>query len=255
MNKLFILCLWTALLGLSSCSDKLDMRYGDRDAVYFQSFIYNSAGQKVDFDSLVYSFGNKPDEVISDTVRIVVCFNGRKEEMTRQYRVVVVDTGVVKKGKTTMEAGKDYNPIPELHTLPGNSWTDTLEVVIYREHMDASFRKKLNKCLILRLETSDDFRVGVVESSELKLVANNYLSQPQWWAEREEWFRYYHPEKLRALISFDSRFDVADGGLTVTNWEITSKYSGILRQYLNAARLIDPETNEYILMDEMVPVE
>ena len=255
MNKLLIICLGTAALFLGSCSDKLDMRYGERDAIYFQPFVYNSSNQKVTFDSLVYSFGNKGDEVQSDTMRVVVCYNGRLSEQNREYRVVVVDTAMVKKGKTTMEAGKDYDPIPEVHTLSADSWTDTLIVVLHREYLNSSYRQKQSKCLILRLETSEDFRVGPVENSELKLVANNYLSEPQWWAAREEWLRYYHPEKFRALIGFDSRFDVQDDGLTVTNWEIQSKYAGILRKYLDAARLIDPETNEYILMDEMVPVE
>lgn len=255
MNKLFILCLWLASIFLVSCSDQLDMRYEDKDAVYFQQFIYNSANNKVKFDSLVYSFGNKGDEVLSDTVRVVVCFNGRLSGLSREYRVVVADSGQVKKGKTTMEPGKDYDPIPELHTLPANSWTDTLIVVLYREFMDPGFRKKMNKYLMLRLEPSDDFRIGTIENSELKLVANNFLSEPQWWAAQETWLRYYHPEKLRALIDFDKRFDVQDNGLTVTAWDIQMKYAGILRKYLNAARLIDPETNEYILMDEMVPVE
>lgn len=255
MNKLFILCLWLASLFLASCSDQLDMRYDDKDAIYFQQFIYNSANTKVNFDSLVYSFGNKGDEVLSDTVQVVVCFNGRLSEQARQYRVVVADSGAVKKGRTTMEVGKDYDAIAELHTLPANSWTDTLVVVLHREYMDPSFRKKMNKCLILRLEPSDDFRIGTIENSELKLVANNYLTEPLWWADREEWLRYYHPEKLRALISFDKRFDVQDEGLTVTNWEIQSKYAVILKKYLTAAKLIDPDTNEYILMDEMVPVK
>lgn len=254
MNKLLILGLGALAFFLGSCSDKLDMRYGDRDAVYFQPFIYNSLNKQVTFDSLIYSFGNKTDEVLSDTMRIVVCFNGRQADRPRQYRVVVAEAGAIKRGKTTMEVGKDYDPIPELHTLLANSWTDTLSVVLYRKYLDASFRKKLDKCLILRLETSDDFRVGTVENSELKLVVNNYLSEPRWWGEREEWLRYYHPEKLRALISFDSRFDVQDDGLTVTNFELQLKYVGILRKYLDAAKLIDPETNEYILMDEMVPV-
>lgn len=255
MNRLFIFCLGVVFLILGSCSDELDMRYGDKDAVYFQPFIYNSANQQVAFDSLVYSFGNKSDAVQTDSVRIVVCFNGRLSGQAREYRVRVADSGRVKKGKTTMQSGKDFDPIPEIHTIPADSWTDTLIVVLHRGYLNSSFRQKQSKCLILRLEASEDFRIGTVENSELKLVSNNYLSEPQWWAGREEWLRYYHPEKLRALIGFDSRFDVQDAGLEVTNWEIQSKYAGILRKYLDAARLIDPETNEYILMDEMVPVE
>lgn len=257
MNKLIIVCLGFALAfaGISGCSDKVDSFYGDEDAVYFEGFRYNSAGKKVNFDSLTYSFGNKEDDVQSDTVKVVVCFNGRLSERDRQYRVVVADTGRMKKGKTTMEVGKDFDVISELHTIPANCWGDTLRIVLHRQYMDPSYRKQLDKYLILRLEPTDDFRIGTVENSELKLKANNYLAEPQWWKSKEEQFRYYHPEKLRALIRFDSRFDVQDDGLTVNNWEISLKYAGVLRNYLNDMKLIDPETNEYILMDEMVPVE
>lgn len=255
MNKLLIFCLGVVLVFAGSCSDDLDSFYGDEDAVYFQEFRYNSAGKKVSFDSLVYSFGNKEDIVQSDTVKVVVCFNGRLSEKARQYRVVVVDTGIIRKGKTTMEAGKDFDPIPELHTLAPNCWTDTLRIVLHRKYMDPSFRKQLDKYLILRLEASEDFRLGTRENIELKLMANNYLAEPQWWKGKEQYFRYYHPEKLRALIRFDNRFDVHDDGLTVGDWEISYKYVGALRNYLNDSRLIDPEINMYVFMDEMVPVE
>ena len=255
MKTLSILCAGLIWVLTQGCSDDLDTFYGNEDAVYFQEFIYNSAGKKVGFNSLTYSFGSKEDAIQSDTLKIVVCFNGRQATQARQYRVVVADTGAVRKGKTTMEAGKDFDPIPEVHVLPANQWADTLKIVLYRRYMDPSFRKQLNKYLILRLEPTADFRLGTVENTELKVVANNYLAEPQWWKAKETYFRYYHPEKLRALIGFDSRFDVQDDGLTVSDWDISLKYAGILRNYLNDMRLIDPETNEYILMDEMVPVE
>ncbi|MCI5706015.1 MAG: DUF4843 domain-containing protein [Odoribacter sp.] len=237
------------------CSDGLDSFYGERDCVYFQNFIYNQAGDKVDFDSIVYSFGKKMPEVTVDTVRLVVCYTGRLSDRDRTYRVVVADTGVVKKGKTTLEAGKDYEVIAEKQVMRAGCWTDTVEIVLHRDYLDASHVKKLSKRLILKLEESEDFGVGNVESSELKLVANNYLAEPVWWKQMESSLYYYHPIKWQVLISFASEFEIEDNSMPINIFMIQQKYAPALEAWLNANKPIDKETNQYVLMREMVPVE
>ena len=140
--------------------------------------------------------------------------------------------------------------------MPANSWTDTLQIVLHREYLDPSHRKQLNKCLMLRMEETEDFGVGNIENSELKLVANNYLTEPLWWEGVQGYLGYYHPVKWQVLISFNEDFDNADAiSQTIDNFQIQTKYGPALRSWLEEHRPIDEETNEYILMDALVPVE
>ena len=256
MKKLIIWVLGIIGLFGTGCSDELDSFYGERDCIYFQEFIYNTLGNKVEYDSILYTFGNKMSDVVVDTVKVVVCYTGRKAGQDRTYRVVVADTGMVKSGKTTMEAGKDYDPIAELQVMPANSWTDTLQIVLHREYLDPSHRKQLSKCLMLRMEETEDFGVGNIENSELKLVANNYLTEPLWWEGVKGYLGYYHPVKWQVLISFNEDFDNSDAiSQTIDNFQIQTKYGPALRSWLEDHRPIDEEANAYILMDALVPVE
>lgn len=251
---IIVLASFYCLLNIG-CSDDLESFYGERDCVYFQNFIYNQAGDKVNFDSIVYSFGKKMPEVTMDTVKLVVCYTGRLSDKDRTYRVVVADSGRVKRGNTTMESDKDYDVISETQVMRAGCWTDTLEVVVHRDYLDASHVKKLSKRLILRLEESDDFGVGNVESSELKLVANNYLAKPTWWDQMEGVLYYYHPIKWQVLISFAPEFEIEDSSMPINSFMIQAKYAPALEAWLNDNKPIDKETNQYVLMREMVPVE
>ncbi len=257
MMKKWIIALGFGLLFGIGCSDGLDSFYGERDCVYFQEFIYNKAGKKVEFDTLLYSFGKKLPEVTVDTVRIVVCYTGRQADRDRTYRVTVADSGMVKTGKTTMEAGKDYDELSEVHVMKKGSWTDTLKIAVHRDYLDPSYVRQLSKCLMLRLEESEDFGVGNVESSELKLVVNNYLTEPDWWSVPEIYqaLNYYHPVKWQVLISFNPDFEVEDSSMPINSFIIGQKYAPALEAWLNANKPIDAETNQYVLMDAMVPVE
>lgn len=255
MMKKWIIALGFGLLFGTGCSDGLDSFYGERDCVYFQEFIYNKAGKKMEFDSLLYSFGKKLPEVTVDTVRIVVCYTGRKADRDRTYRVTVADSGMVKTGKTTMEAGRDYDKLSEVHVMKKGTWTDTLKIAVHRDYLDPSYVRQLSKCLMLRLEETEDFGVGNVESSELKLVVNNYLTEPAWWSQMSGSLYYYHPVKWQALISFEPDFEVEDSSMPINAYMIQKKYAPALESWLNDNKPVDAETNQYVLMREMVPVE
>lgn len=252
-NWISILCVPACLLA-AGCSDGLNTFYGERDRIYFQNFIYNQAGEQQPFDSIVCSFGKKLPEVTEDTARIVVCYTGRQQDRDRKYKVVVADSGTVVKGKTTLEAGMDYDAFAEIQVMKAGHWTDTLELILHRKYLDPSYVKKLSKSLILRLEESDDFGTGSAEDRELKLVANNYLSEPDWWKREENNLYYYHPIKWQVLISFDKAFETEDNSMPINSFIIQQKYAPALEKWLENNKPVDPETNQYVLMREMVPV-
>lgn len=256
MKNKIIYGILVAFALLSGCAEDPELAFEETNRIYFENYTYNSLGNKVALDSILYSFGEESNEVTSHQVNVVVRFAGRLSKQERTYRVVVADTSVVKQVKTNMKAGEDYVAFSEKQIFRAESWTDTLRLVVNRDYLDKSFRKQLNKRLILRLEPSDDFDVEVAEASEMVVVTNDYLTEPTWWEGMSAYLFYYHPEKLKVLISFDKRFAVKDA-LAVTAFEVENKYADMLRKYLDEAKIIDEDDGirQYIYMEKPEPVE
>ena len=108
-----------------------------------------------------------------------------------------------------MEAGKDYEVIAESQIFRPDELTDTLRIVVHRTYLNKSFSKKENKALMLRLEAGGDFGLGVQEAREMKLLVNDYLTEPAWWSvpNNISWGlpAEYHPARWKLLMSYDER--------------------------------------------------
>lgn len=247
MNKLiYMLTSGLILLFVVACDTKIDYPYTGKDRIQFRHYTVNYNGRTYS-DSLVFSFGLKPDEITVDTAKIVMEYLGKGSDVERTYRVSVV------KDSTTAVVGTHYKAIDELQKFRPGKLTDTLRIVVYRENLSTSFRNPQTIRIDLRLEPTEDFELGLQGGITKKILMNNYLSEPDWW-EKHGNLGYYHPEKWKVLISFNEGyanqhtcpFDVNNEGRT---------YSQGLSSYLSAVPTFDEETGERVLMDELVPQE
>lgn len=248
MNK-YISVLVCLLCGMSfySCDDSIDFPYTGKDRIQFRHYTTNYNSVRTYSDSLTFSFGLRPEEILIDTAKVVMEFLGKGSDVERKYKIVTVADS------TTAVAGTHYEVIDEWQTFRANELTDTLRIVVYRKNLSTSFRNPVTIRIGLRLEPSDDFDLGLEGGIYKKILLNNYLSEPDWWNNNTS-LGYYHPEKWKILISFNSAyanqhtcpFDINNEGRTYRNG---------LSSYLSAVPTFDEETGERVMMNELVPQE
>lgn len=252
MKKIIYLII--ALGGIAGCSQQEpEGHYEEQNRLYFVYPEYSTILETYVADSIVFSFGMMPDEVTQGVAKIPVKLMGRVVDEVRKYRVTIADTGIYVKGRTTMRAGVHYEAFSAEQDFAAHVYEDTLEVIVYKAALDPSFTKKKSECMVLRLEDALDFGVGAVEQSEIKLVVNNYLAEPVWWAQYAGYLKYYHPVKWRKLMEYDEEFKRTDKlGFSLPD---VQQYAGWLETYLGQNVIIDEETGKRVLMDELIAVE
>ena len=106
---------------------------------------------------------------------------------------------------TTAKEGIHYAAFPQEQKFRPGELTDTLRIVVYRDSLNTSFANPTNECLYLRLQESEDFDLGLRGGISMRLLLNDYLSQPSWWSSHGG-LGYFHPKKWRILISFNENY-------------------------------------------------
>lgn len=251
--KRLIYIAWAFCFGLLGCEQDPEYKYDDVDRIYFQYEVQNSLGRDVDIDSVVFSFGKLPEAVLADTAKIVVKLMGNTSGQARKYRIKVLKKGVRLNGETTMMEGEDYAPVAEEQLFGPDRFQDTLRILVYRKNLSTSLRNPESKTLMLTLEASDDFQLGINVGHEMKLSVNNILFPPAWWAANETQLGFYHPKKWRKLIEWDPIFAVEDSFIG-TGVDMQKK-SGMLNDWLSKNVIIDDETGMRITKTGLVEIE
>ncbi len=250
MKKIFIISLFGYLLfGMTGCDQEIDFPYQGKDRIQFRHYTTDWNGNRTYSDSLVFSFGLRPEEITIDTAKIVMEYLGAGSDQERTYYVTVVADS------TNAEAGVHYEAIDREQTFRPGELTDTLKIIIYRENLSTSFRNPQTVRLDLKLEASEDFDLGLEGGLYKKVLLNNYLSEPDWW-EENFWggLGYYHPKKWQILISFNEEFANQSSCPFDGNNEGKTYQQG-LERYLSSVPTFDDETGERLYMYEMVPQE
>lgn len=240
-----IICLGILLAG---CEQKPEPYFEPASSIRFE-YGFTKETIPVRITEVDYSFGFVPDEQLLDTLILEVAFAGPLSEYDRKYRVEVADSGTMVTGRTTMEAGKDFQNVEGEHVLRGNHWKDTLAVVVSREFISTSFVKKETKTLVLKLRPSQDFENVVQNMDEILLSVNNYLSEPVWWAKFAQYLNFYHPEKYKILMKLDS--SLSEPEPTNLTGVKMSNLAGLVKDYLNDNIVLDEETGQRIFIDRM----
>lgn len=240
------------LVFLQGCTKDLKYQYDNINRVYFQYEFINRANRLIPIDSTVFSFGKQQKDVIEDTAKIAVKFLGNVSDVKRMYRVKVVAQGMLVSGKTDMIAGEDYEPIAEEQFFRAGHFTDTLKILVYRKNLSNSIRNPQSKTLMLKLEASNDFELGIPRGQEMKVSVNDYLFAPAWWKANTVELGFYHPKKWLLLIDLDPIFAIEDA-FAGTGVDMQKK-GGMLRDYLKKNVMVDDETGMRITFEGLVPI-
>ena len=253
MNKLIYISILLITGIIFSCDNEIEYPYQGKDCIYFNhEYNIHNGYQTVSFDSIVFSFGKIDNSIHQDTAKIIVKLLGRKSSKDRTYKVRVLEKGDIIKDSTKAEEGVDYLKINEIQKFSADSLVDTLRIVLNRDNLNTSIIAQESKKIILRLEPSDDFGLGINKGIEMKLVFNDFLSEPKWWKTHQLYLNYFHPEKWKILMKWDDRFnDETKSDLGMTGDEM-STFSRSLADYLRDNEVLDKETGARILYDKIV---
>lgn|GEM_PF-146543 len=207
MKYVLIFIVWFCFL---ACEEQnVDTAYEPYNGIYFAGTM--KEGRFTPADSISISFGLRDESIRYDTVRIGLTYLGRKLNRPGKYKVRAVLKSENENLRTDMLEGVHYLPLDSIYYFEPDSYTTTMPLIIDRSNFSTSYQKAEEHSLILRLENSEDFIIGIETAREIMVKVNNYLAKPAWWdlngfAGVENKLGFYHPEKWKALIYVDEGF-------------------------------------------------
>lgn len=256
MKYTFIFGLIVLLLCWGCHEQEVDTAFEERNGIYFAGKTDNF-GVFEPLDSVMFSFGLRPESIRFDTVSLTLTYLGRQSESPRKYKVRVVEKGANGNLRTDMVEGVHFLPLEQEYIFAPNTFRTTLNIIIDREHFSSSFHTAEERSLVLRLEESEDFYIGIDEAREVMVKVNNYMSKPAWWDldgfySMEKKLGFYHPEKWKALIYVDEGFANPD------ELPFDKNNGAFLSAKIETARNLDPwwpktdeETGDLIYFDRI----
>lgn len=139
-------------------------------------FLYRAPLQNVYFDinpqdSVVYTFAYHPERG-RDTVYLPVKLAGLRADSLRQFGVIVVDSN------TTAQAGVHYEAFKQWYTLPADTGTFKLPVILF--NTDPLLQTK-SVALTLKLKPGAGLDTNVNKLIKAKVILSAKLEQPDWW--------------------------------------------------------------------------
>jgi len=154
---------------LYSCKKVEEVRYQAADNIYFN--LITDTAKQIRADSILYSFALFPEKA-SDTVYLPVRISGSRVKTDRKFRLEVVDSA------TTAVAGLHYQPLEESYTIPADSGTARVPVILL--NTDTALANKTVR-IKFNLVATSDFQVDYKHWDTLHLIFSNRLEKPVWW--------------------------------------------------------------------------
>jgi len=154
---------------LYSCKKVEEVRYQSTDNVYFN--LITDTSKQTRSDSIVYSFALYPEKA-TDTVFLPVRISGSRIKTARQFKVAVVDSA------TTAVAGLHYKPLEDTYTMPADSGTTGVPVILL--NTDPALANKTVR-IKFKLVATADFKVDYTPWDSLRVIFSNRLEKPVWW--------------------------------------------------------------------------
>lgn len=185
MKQPFLIILAISFIAFS-CKKADELTYNASDNIYFD---FDPATK--DRDSIVYTFAYEPTKA-SDTVFIPVRISGNRVPHTRTFKVQVVADG------TTAIAGTHYEALKEAYTMPADSGTFALPVVLYNSAPELT---KQSVTLKLTLVPTADFGLHISDLVTGKILFSSKLEKPEWW---EMWLGSYYSQVKHELFLISS---------------------------------------------------
>lgn len=244
-----LLSFLVVIVSFYSCDQSIDNIYAEKSRIQFNHYKERITLQKVTrdyFDRSTFSFGMSADAVKEDTARIVVEFLGAVSDRDRIYTVRI------NSDSSTAVEGVHYKSFSAKQIFRAGLRKDTLKIVALRSQLSSSFVFPEDRRLVLDLEESEDFNLGLVGGLRTRLDINNYLSKPKWWNDPlRSALGFYHPKKWKILIGFNPLYSDKDNCIFDTN-NNGRAYMRDLARYLEGEPTFDDETGARIYIDRMV---
>lgn len=169
-----------------SCKKADELTYNTSDNIYFD---FDPATK--DRDSIVYTFAYEPTKA-RDTVFLPVRISGNRVPQARTFKVQVVTDG------TTAIAGTHYEALKEEYTMPADSGTLALPIILYNSAPELT---RQSVTLKLTLVSTADFSLNFPGLVTSKILFSSKLEKPEWW---EMWLGSYYSQVKHELFLISS---------------------------------------------------
>lgn len=233
---------------LFSCGEVEIDRYNTPDNVYFDF----DDDKTSDRDSVVFSFAYTPEKA-SDTIYLPVRIAGLRVDHERRFKLMVVEDSI-----TTATPVLHYRPMEEFYTIPADSGTLQVPVVLYNQ--DTLLQDK-SVAVHFMLVPTEDFGTALPRGVYAKLVFSSRLEKPDWWAGVESVFMDYSRVKHQLyLISIGNIPLIMEGANIPYNLFIMDKFRRFLVDPFNWVTSNPDyeietvqEDKEYVLFSKLNP--
>lgn len=188
-NILFILLACTILY---ACKKDTKLTYSSDDNIYLN---YTNG------DTLVYSFAYVQG-VDRDTIWVPVIISGKRSSQPRNFTLSVVDTA------TTAIATEHYEPLKPAYTMPADSGTIHVPVII--KNTDKELETK-SVTLTIRVSGGEGFKTNLPDTIRKKTIMfSNRLERPKWWNFWEGELKEYGRTKHQLFLISSGTRDLVD---------------------------------------------
>ncbi|NVM65181.1 hypothetical protein FHW88_003485 [Mucilaginibacter sp. SG538B] len=165
-NIFYVLVVVAALF---SCKKDQLLTYGSRDNIYLN---YKDKDGNQDTSILTYSFAYNPT-LAQDTIWIPIIISGQRTKSERKFVITVVDTA------TTAKAGLHYEALKPSYTMPADSGTVKVPVII--KNSDPELANQ-SVTLTILVSGGQDFNSSLPAAlREKSILYSSRLEQPAWW--------------------------------------------------------------------------
>jgi len=184
MKNTVYLILSGFLFFAAACDENNDGYYDNQPRLYFPA----------ETDSLNYSFGDKLPEYNRHIVYFPVKMLGPKATREMKFKVSLDPE------KTTAREGVHFTALAAEYTFSVDSVNAYIPIELLRDEIP---EEEITYRIVLHIEASPDFELGIKENLTGILTFNNFLEEPGWW--QNMFFSYapnYKPGMYQRLIAY-----------------------------------------------------
>jgi hypothetical protein len=170
---------------LLSCKKAAELHYDHPASVHF-----NLAPENI--DSIIYTFAYKPS-LAQDTIWLPVQISGFREHQNRSY------SAYIDQDSSTAKPGEHFEPLKDSYTLPSDSGTTRLPIIIY----NTSALGNGAVSLVVKLKATNELGIEIPVSADgirllkSKIVFSATLAKPNWW---NMWMGSYYSQTKHQLF-------------------------------------------------------
>lgn len=181
-----------------ACKKNEMLPYSATDNVYLH---YLDQKGFQDTTTLSYSFAYNPT-LVQDTIWVPIIVSGPRVSKNRQFVLRVVDS------LTTAVAGTHYEALKSSYTLPADSGTFKIPIIL--KNIDNALSTK-SVILGFRTTTGGDFVADLpLYQRTKKVIFSNRLERPSWWGYWESQLGAYGRIKHQLFLITSGTTDLVD---------------------------------------------